>query len=476
MPVQITYLIRLVLIIYLLFAWSLRADSLLLAFDTPGVKISEQEQQRLTTLLARYSKQRINRAPIKHAAEADVLLTSGVVGPDWYLSNIVVAYIPAMVALSVEQQPHLTQSAQVSRDYMLSATNIDAVPENSNVSALLQAERYSSIIDFSTAVATHSGYYKLQRRQVYSGQHIRIASRDARFSEHLVQQLLQSEDAEFQVLAEDKVSITLQYVAKSLNSDSGLLEESVEDVAFVEWLHEALPEFDFKTEVTSSADAALKLTQADAVCTVNGRKRSSATGLAFSWPTQLYLGPRLYTSPTQPLAELISKMVQQNDAISLSKLIKMLPELRVSTIDILATALPEQEPGQVSQHLVLPLSRVESATSLLQRKRVDAVWLYPVMFRLSANDADFTANIISLSLADSGVPVPAFLVCNQHASSLALIKEVNQQLAASEQLQSLLDLYSVGLPQTDRTSYQQAFKQLILQAEAEAAKAKPSKR
>ena len=478
MSVQNTYVLHVVLFLNLLFAWSLRADSLRLAFDTPGVRISEQEQQRLTKLLARYSKQVVRRAPIKQAADADVLFTSGAVGPDWHLSNIVVAYIPAMVALSVGQQPHLTHTAQVSRDYMLSATNIDAVPANSNVTALLSAARYSSIIESSTAVATHPGYNTLQRKQVYSGQHIRLASRDPKFSEQLAQQLLRSEDAEFQVLFEDKLPITLQYVAKSLNSDSGTLQESVEDITFVEWLRKALPEFDFKTEVTSSADAALKLTKADAACTVNGLKRSTAMDQAFSWPTQLYLGPRLYVSPTQPLADLIGNTVQQNDAISLSKLLKMVPELRVSTIDILAKALPAEEPNQVSQHLVLPLSRVESVMSLLQRKRVDAIWLYPVMFRLSANDADFTANIISLPLAESGEPVPAFLVCNQHSSSLALIRQLNQQLATPGQQQRLLELYSVGLPPSDRISYQSAFKHLIQQnvTDAEAATAKPSAR
>ena len=289
----------------------------------------------------------------------------------------------------------------------------------------------------------------------------------------MAQQLLQHKDIEFNVLQEDKISITLQYVAKSLNSDTGLLEESVEDVAFVDWLRKALPEFDFKTEVTSSADAALKLTKADAACTVNGRKRSTATNLTFSWPTQLYLGPRLYVSPTHPLADLIGSAVQNNGTLSLSKLSAMFPELRLATIDILAKALPDQQQAEDQQHLVLPLSRFETITPLLQRKRVDAIWLYPVMFRLSASDADITANINSLPLADSAEPVPAFLVCNQHSSSLELIKAVNQQLAASGQQQRLLDLYSAGLPQADRTRYQQAFKQLLQQAEVDAVKATP---
>uniref|UniRef100_A0A486XUQ3 Uncharacterized protein n=1 Tax=Rheinheimera sp. BAL341 TaxID=1708203 RepID=A0A486XUQ3_9GAMM len=438
-----------------LFVFPAAASTVLtLAFDTPGISISPSEQNVLLKRVAAVSAAQVKLAAQDKASSADILLTTQEVVTNWHYSRISVGYVPSLIALSL--QPHEAQArvhvAQLPRAYMLAGNDVHTLPLDAKVASLLQAKRYDVIVDESSGVFQHDIKSQLYRRSLYPGRPIRLATKAPALTADLERRAGGKNIQGVRLIDKSVRAITIQLIAKSFNPDKYLLQESAEDLGFLSLLQQKLAQFSLSSVTTSSADAVATLQQVAPACIVNYRKRPGQTKLIYSLPTQIYLGPRLYVSHQHPLATTLKTMSGAAEAMSFSRIAKQAPTLRFASLDALKKDIPSATDA-AALHQFLPLARFETALNLLQRGRVDAVWIYPVMFRLSLDDIMQANNFASFVLQETGVTMPVYLACNDTADTRELVAQLNQLLLDDNFTQTLLEQNAIGLNDGDRRDY-----------------------
>jgi len=451
-----------------------RAATLTVAFDTPGISISAAERNILLQRVAAIKDTDIKLAEMSETASADILLTTRSSLTGWQYSQISLGYIPSLIALSV--QPHDTLSllnvAQLARGYTLTGRDVHTLPLNSNVLSLLQAKRYDVIVEQSSGVFQHDMKSQLYRRNLYPGRPIRLATKTLALKEDLEQRASQHNIQGVKLLDESVRAITVQLIAKSFNAEKYLLQESAEDLGFLALLQQKLPQFSLSSVTTSSADAMAALQQATPACIVNYSKKDDQTELIYSLPTQVYLGPRLYVAKNNPLAGYLKLTAKSDAALSFERIFNQLPNIRFASLESLRKDITA--PGSNGgQHQFLPLLRFETAFSLLQRGRVDALWIYPVMFRFSLDDMTQANNFVSFVLRETGTMLPVYLACNNSNDTRELVAQLDQLLLDKDFYQALLQQNALGLTNSDShdyaVQYQQALNNAAKHADAKAA-------
>lgn len=441
--------------ILLLFAFPAAASTVLtLAFDTPGISISPSEQNVLLQRVAAVSAAQVKLAAQDKASSADILLTTQEDATNWHYSQLYVGYVPSLTALSL--QPYEVRAglrvAQLPRAYMLAGSDVHTLPLDAKVLSLLQAKRYDVIVDESSGVFQHDIKSQLYRRSLYSGRPIRLATKTPTLTTDLEQRAGGNSVQGVTLLNKSVRTVNIQLIAKSFNPDKYLLQESAEDLGFLSLLQQKLAQFSLSPVTTSSADAAATLQQVEPACIVNYRKRQNQTELIYSLPTQIYLGPRLYVSNKHPLATTLQTLSGNAGEISFSHVEKQAPALRFASLDALKNDIPSATEA-AALHQLLPLVRFETALNFLQRGRVDALWIYPVMFRLSLDDVTQANDFTSFVLQETGATMPVYLACNDTADTRELVTRLNELLLDGNFTQALLVQNAMGLNDSDRRDY-----------------------
>lgn len=444
-----------------------RAATLTVAFDTPGISISPSERNRLLQHVAAIKGTDIKLADVSETTSADILLTTRDAIPGWHYSQISLGYVPSLIALSL--QPYDMQAsvsvAQLARAYTLAGNDVHTLPPDTNVASLLRAKRYDVIVDESRGVFQHDIKSQLHRHNLYPGRPIRLATTTPALKAALEQGVRQQNVQGIKLLDESVRAISVQLIAKSFNPDKYLLQESAEDLGFLSLLQPKLAEFSLSSVTTSSTDAAATLQRAAPACIVNSSKRHSQTNLIYSLPTQIYLGPRLYVSNEHPLTTRLKAMTAETGAMSFSRIVKQVPALRLASLEALKRDMPAATDAK-ALHQLLPLVRFEAALDLLQRGRVDALWIYPVMFRFSLDDMTQANNFSSFVLQETGATMPVYLACNNTAETRELVAQLNELLLDDNFTQALLQQNAVGLNDNDRRDYAAQYQRALQAAVA----------
>lgn len=458
-------LVRTLLLALLIVFSQVQAATLTLAFDTPGIEISTQEQLKLIQRVAEISNADIRIVTSGNSAEADLLLTTRPSLNSWIFSQIVVSYVPSLIALSLQDVDLLSGAkiAQLPRAYTLADNDVDRIPVDSNVLSLLQAKRYDVIVEVSSGVFQHDIKSQLYRRSLYPGRYIRLAMKNNGLKDG-IEQLAQSHaNTEVKLLDESARPVKIQLIAKSFNPDKYLLQETTEDLGFFSLLQQQLPQSFLTSVVTSTADAAATLQQPLPACIVNYRKRADRDHLIFSLPTQVYLGPRLYVAKTNPLVGTLTALLEAGAELSFQNIARHAPMTRLATLEALKQDV--SVPNAIEQqHHFLPLLRFDSSVSLLQRNRVDGLWIYPVMFRFSLDDVANASDFSSFILQETAKTTPVYLACNNTVETHQLIENLNQLLSDARFLSKLLTHYSIGLNPADAADYSRQYRQALKDA------------
>ncbi|MBZ9613813.1 hypothetical protein [Rheinheimera maricola] len=465
--------VRTILVLLFIVLPAAQGMTLTLAFDTPGVVISQQERRSLMQRVATFNAAGVSVTETNEQASADLLLTTREPFAFWQFSDITVGYIPALIALSLQE--YTPQSAvnigQLTRDYMLADKGIHLIPEDSNVYSLLQAKRYDIIVESAAGIFQHDIKSQLYRRTLYAGRHIRLAMRTTALKAEFT---ADTNKADTNVKQREAAQpVTIQLIAKSFNPEEYLLQESAEDLAFFSSLHQHITTLTLKPVVTSVFDATEKLQQPEPACIVNFRKRADRVGLLYSLPTQVYLGSRLYIAKDNPLLTSLNVLSATEPSLSFQQLLKTIPDIKLASLETLQpNIMGNEQQSPATRHHFLPLTRFDTSVSLLQRGRVDALWLYPLMFRFGLDDVANANNFVSFTLAETIASLPVYLACNHSAETVQLIHSLNALLVDSRFQSSLLQQNSVGLNHADQQHYAADYRQAMATAVAQASNVK----
>lgn len=451
----------LMLVFFVIPAASATTPPLTLAFDTPGINISQPERNILLQRVAAISAADIKLSEIDDAASADIVLTTRDAVTGKLYSQVSVGYVPSLVALSLQQydMQRSLSIAQLPRAYTLAGRDVHTLPLDANVMSLLQAKRYDVIVDVSSGVFQHDVKSQLYRRSVYPGRSIRLATQTPALKQQLEQSARENKVAGVNWHDESFRAINMQLIAKSFNADKYLLQESAEDLGFISLLQQELAQFTVNSVTTSSADALASIQQALPACIVNSRKREPSTGVIYSLPTQIYLGPRLYIAKNDPL---VAKLTTASE-LSFDSIIKQLPGVRFASLESLKKDIQTAN-SSAGQHHFLPLVRFDTAFSLLQRGRVDALWIYPVMFRFSLDDIAQANDFASFVLQETGPTLPVYLACNDTAETRKLMTQLDTLLLDENFHLALLRQNAAGLNDSDSREYATQYQQVLQNA------------
>lgn len=465
----------LALVLLILLLPSTYAAPLLVAFDTPGLRVSTAEKRELSQRLEQVLNAELSIVNAEQRQRADILLTTSKHADNWHLTRVVVGYIPPFIAVSNKPfsvQPSL-RLAQLERAYTLQGENVQIIPTDSDVLSLLNANRFDVIVDVASNLVQHDIKSQLFRQRIYSGSHIRMAVKSAALIANVEQQVATANTELIKLISDDVPDINVHLIAKTFDTERYIMQESAEDLAFFSLLQDRLPQFSLHPIVSSAADAALALEDSVAGCIVNYRKREPSTKLLYSMPTQLYLGPRLYLPTSSTLRQDIENFIANGKLVSFADIFSLNKRTHIATLDMLKKDLPETQ-LQNNAHHFLPVTRFDSAIMLLQRQRVDAVWLYPVMFRFSLAQPIDAEQFSSFYLMESGAATPVHFACNRSQQTMQLVQELNRLLKDASFQHELITQNIVGLTQADEQDYISQFRQLLQRFPAES-ELQPSK-